>query len=162
MSVDLDELERLEKAAKAAPWWTNAKYSGQELGCSIIAARTDCGPLPGNPTRGQVAFVTAMLNTEARQCEATAAFIAELRNAAPALISLAREALEMRARMDEARKTVEKADIALPFRPHPVYPERVTDSDGWFVADCGGENPDATIAALLLALNLLVEEKTDA
>lgn len=58
------------------PWWTDAKYDGKEMGCSIIAARTDSGPLPGNPTRGQVAFATAILNTQARECEANAKLIA--------------------------------------------------------------------------------------
>jgi hypothetical protein len=64
------------------PWWTDAKYDGRELGCSIIAARTDSGPLPGNPTRGQIAFATAILNTQARECEANAKLIA----AAPELL----------------------------------------------------------------------------
>jgi hypothetical protein len=67
------------------PWWTDAKYSGAEMGCAIIAARTDCGPLPGNPSRGMVAFASAVLNTEARRCEANARLIA----AAPELLPLA-------------------------------------------------------------------------
>lgn len=58
------------------PWWTGARYDGREGGCAIIAARTDAGPLPGNPTRGMVAFATALLNTQARECEANARLIA--------------------------------------------------------------------------------------
>jgi hypothetical protein len=69
------------------PWWTDAAYDGKEMGCSIIAARTDCGPLPGNPTRGQVAYATAILNTQARECEANARLIA----AAPDLLALAKQ-----------------------------------------------------------------------
>ena len=68
------------------PWWTDAKYDGSEFGCSVIAARTDCGPLPGNPTRGQVAFATAILPDDARECEANARLIA----AAPDLLALAK------------------------------------------------------------------------
>jgi hypothetical protein len=56
------------------PWWTAAKYDGREMGCAVIAVRT--GPLPGNPTRGMVAFSSAVLNTEARRCEADARLIA--------------------------------------------------------------------------------------
>jgi hypothetical protein len=72
------------------PWWTDAKYDGKEMGCSIIAARTDSGPLPGNPTRGQVAFATAILNTQARECEANAKLIA----AAPELLKSCEALLE--------------------------------------------------------------------
>lgn len=71
------------------PWWTDAKYDGKEMGCSIIAARTDSGPLPGNPTRGQVAFATAILNTQARECEANAKLIAAAPDLLEALIDLA-------------------------------------------------------------------------
>lgn len=58
------------------PWWTGGNYSGREMGTSVIAAREDAGPLPGNPTRGQVAFATALLNTEARTSENNARLIA--------------------------------------------------------------------------------------
>ena len=58
------------------PWWTSGKYSGREMGCSIIAANPSVGPAPGNPTRGQVAFATAILNTDARRCEGDARLIA--------------------------------------------------------------------------------------
>lgn len=57
------------------PWWTSGKYSGREMGCSIIAANPSAGPAPGNPTRGGVAFATAILNTDARRCEANARLI---------------------------------------------------------------------------------------
>lgn len=69
-------------------WWTDARYSGAEMGCSIIAARTDCGPLPGNPTRGQVAFATAVLNTDARKAEANARLIAAAPDLYRALVTL--------------------------------------------------------------------------
>lgn len=71
-----EELKDLLAKVTPAPWWTDAKYSGAENGCAIIAARTDCGPLPGNPTRGMVAWSRSLLNTEARRCEANATLIA--------------------------------------------------------------------------------------
>ena len=72
------------------PWWTDAKYNGKEMGCAVIAARIDSGPLPGNPTRGMVTFATATLNTEARRCEANARLIA----AAPDLAEAVRRQVE--------------------------------------------------------------------
>lgn len=66
------------------PWWTDAKYNVEEMGCAVIAARTDCGPLPGNPTRGMVAFATTILKENAVRCEADARLIA----AAPDLLAL--------------------------------------------------------------------------
>jgi len=77
--LDAATLARMRQVAEQAtpgPWWSYARYDGKEGGCAIIAARTDCGHLPGNPTRGMVAFATANLNTQARQCEATARYIA--------------------------------------------------------------------------------------
>ncbi len=65
-----------ERKWTPGPWWTDGKYNGREMGCHIIAARTDSGPLPGNPTRGMVAWASAVLNTEARNCEANAILIA--------------------------------------------------------------------------------------
>lgn len=76
--INMDELRADREAGTDGPWWTDARYSGQDAGCSIIAARTDAGPLPGNPTRGAVAFATALLNTESRRCEANARRIARL------------------------------------------------------------------------------------
>lgn len=78
VKISMDELRADREAGTDGPWWTDAKYSGQDAGCSIIAARTDAGPLPGNPTRGAVAFATALLNTESRRCEANARRIARL------------------------------------------------------------------------------------
>lgn len=60
----------------SGPWWTDGKYDGREMGCSIVAASTEAGPLPGNPTRGMVAWASAPLNTDARRCEANARLIA--------------------------------------------------------------------------------------
>lgn len=70
------------------PWWTAACYDGREMGCAVIAARTDAGPLPGNPTRGMVAFASAILNTDARRCEANARLIALAPNMAAELTAL--------------------------------------------------------------------------
>jgi hypothetical protein len=58
------------------PWWTDAVYNEEDLGCSIIAANTDCGPMPGNPTRGQVAFATEILPEDAETAKANAHLIA--------------------------------------------------------------------------------------
>lgn len=85
MTLDLAKLRAetlaLLDGTTPGPWWTDGKYDGREMGCAIIAARTDAGPLPGNPTRGMVAFSSAITNTQARGCEANARLIA----AAPAL-----------------------------------------------------------------------------
>jgi hypothetical protein len=59
------------------PWWPEPEYDETECGCSIIAA-TEHGELPGNPTRGQVAFVTELLPSKARRAVANAAHIARL------------------------------------------------------------------------------------
>ena len=58
------------------PWWTNEGYSENEGGIAVIAANTDCGPLPGNPTRGMVAFATELLIDRAKICQANARLIA--------------------------------------------------------------------------------------
>ena len=94
------------------PWWTAARYDGREYGCAIIAANTDAGPLPGNPTRGLVAWASAVLNTEARICEANARLIA----AAPELLRLAYQYLSdlrypptgesLDRRIEEARRVI--------------------------------------------------------
>jgi hypothetical protein len=68
------------------PWWTDAQYREEEYGIPIIAARTDCGPLPGNPTRGMVAWANEVLPENSARCQADARLIA----AAPCLL----EALE--------------------------------------------------------------------
>lgn len=85
MTLDLAKLRAetlaLIDGTTPGPWWTDGKYNGRDMGCAIIAARTDAGPLPGNPTRGMVAFSSAITNTQARGCEANARLIA----AAPAL-----------------------------------------------------------------------------
>ena len=102
-----------EKVAHTpGPRWTGARYDGAEMGCAIIAANTDCGPLPGNPTRGQVAFATAILNTDARRCEANARLIA----AAPELLAACRAAMrldyfhEHSALVEQMRSAIAKAE----------------------------------------------------
>ena len=54
-----------------------------ECGCVIIAANPDCGPMPGNPTRGQVAWATQLLPELAAECKANARLIA----AAPEMLA---------------------------------------------------------------------------
>lgn len=92
MTPTTDQLKDLLAKVTPAPWWTDAKYDGAEKGCAIIAARTDCGPLPGNPTRGMVAWSSSLINTEARRCEANATLIALAPTLAAEVVRL-REAL---------------------------------------------------------------------
>lgn len=90
------DLDAMMEGVTAGPWWTDGRYDGTQMGVAIIAARTDAGPLPGNPTRGLVAWSSAILNTEARTCEANARFIAAARELVPALaadLAAARAAL---------------------------------------------------------------------
>lgn len=70
------------------PWWTDGEYSADECGVAVIAARTDCGPLPGNPTRGMVAFVSELLPENADRATANARLIA----AAPELLEALKQA----------------------------------------------------------------------
>lgn len=103
-----DLIERLNAATEGTtpgPWWTDGKYSGSEMGCAVIAARTDCGPLPGNPTRGMVAWASAVLNTKARECEANARFIATARQLVP---EAADRIEELEAELAEAKRHLEK------------------------------------------------------
>lgn len=58
------------------PWWTDGEYDEEEMGIPIIAARTDAGPLPGNPTRGMVAWASEILPENAARCAANARLIA--------------------------------------------------------------------------------------
>lgn len=41
---DIEAMRRDRAAGTPGPWWTRGKYDGQEMGCAIIAARTDSGP----------------------------------------------------------------------------------------------------------------------
>lgn len=102
------------------PWWTNARYDGRDACCAVIAARTDAGPLPGNPTRGVVAFSSALLNTEARKCEADARLIA----AAPDLIDALRA---VAAERDAALAHAEKAEAEV---------ARLRDDKALLLIDC--------------------------
>lgn len=58
------------------PWWTDEEYCAEEAGIAIIAANTDCGPLPGNPTRGMVAWSSELLPEHADRCAANARLMA--------------------------------------------------------------------------------------
>jgi hypothetical protein len=87
----IDALLALREGMTPGPWWSDGKYDGREMGCAVLAARTDCGPLPGNPTRGLVAFASAILNTEARRCEANARAIAALPDILSLLATVAAE-----------------------------------------------------------------------
>lgn len=78
MMIDIEQLKADREAGTDGPWWTDAEYSHKEAGCAIIAARTDAGPLPGNPTRGMVAWSSELLEERASICETNARRIARL------------------------------------------------------------------------------------
>lgn len=59
------------------PWWGEPHYDEMERGCAVIAA-TPHGPLPGNPTRGMLAFAVQVDPANAKVAEADAAHIARL------------------------------------------------------------------------------------
>ena len=109
MTLDLAKLRAetlaLIDGTTPGPWWTDGEYDGSEMGCAIIAARTDAGPLPGNPTRGMVAFSSAIINTQARGCEANARLIA----AAPTLAADTLRLLDEIERLREALRRIETA-----------------------------------------------------
>ena len=104
------EIRARADAATPGPWWTDAKYSEEEAGVSVIAARTDCGALPGNPTRGQVAWATQLLPEYAQQCEADADFIARARTDIPSLLA---HIAEQDAALAAAEKRAEEAEAQL-------------------------------------------------
>jgi len=70
------------------PWWTDGEYNHDEAGCAVLAARTDCGPLPGNPTRGMVAWASELLLENAERCAANARLIAAAPDLLEALIDI--------------------------------------------------------------------------
>ena len=88
-----DVMDRLDAVCGPA----GAKYDGREMGCAVIAARDDAGPLPGNPTRGMVAHASAILHTEARRCEANAALISLSPDLVTALRALRAEVFRLTA-----------------------------------------------------------------
>lgn len=100
MTPTTEQLKDLLAKVTPGPWWTDAKYDGSEMGCAIIAARIDCGPIPGNPTRGMVAWSSSIINTDARRCEANATLIALAPTLAAEVVRL-REALERIDRLTE-------------------------------------------------------------
>ena len=95
----MDGLSELVADATPGPWWTDAEYEPEELGCAVIAANTDCGPLPGNPTRGMVAWCSMLIHERARECEENARLIA----LAP---SLAATVIEQQAEIERLRVTL--------------------------------------------------------
>ena len=113
MTHTTEQLETMLAAATPGPWWTDAKYSGVEMGCAIIAARTDSGPLPGNPTRGMVAWSSAILNTESRRCEANARLIALAPTITAELIALRAEVATLRASEARMREALTIAETTI-------------------------------------------------
>lgn len=94
--INLTELIADREAGTGGPWWTDGKYSVDECGVAIIAARTDCGPMPGNPTRGMAAWASEILPENADRCEANARRIARLPDLEAAYIEAVRALREMK------------------------------------------------------------------
>lgn len=78
MTINLKQLIADREAGTGGPWWSDCEYSEDEYGVAVIAARTDCGPLPGNPTRGMVAWASELLPENGNRCETNARRIARL------------------------------------------------------------------------------------
>lgn len=116
-----------------APWWTDGEYSEDERGIAVIAARTDTGPLPGNPTRGMVAWASQLLPENAGICEADARLIAAapaLRDTVAALADLADAQAQEIARL--------KGELAR-YAIHEEYdcPGDTPEFCGWLCSICG-------------------------
>lgn len=86
--LDLDELERLEKAATAGPWYaTRETDDSDSIERWYVANHPQCGD---DPQRGYaLARVGPVANPDSAP---DAAFIAELRNALPDLVAIANAA----------------------------------------------------------------------
>lgn len=108
MSVDLDELERLEKAAPAGPWTlTRQDYDDGSVVVCIEAS---------DETRYLSDKAGSFVALTYDPGEADAAFgrlMVAMRNSAPALIAAAREAVRMKEENARLRATIRKADIGL-------------------------------------------------
>ena len=63
----------MKDEASPRPWVVQGKYDGREMGVSILSMEK------GFPS-GQIAFATAILNTDARKAEANAALIVKAVN----------------------------------------------------------------------------------
>jgi hypothetical protein len=119
---ELDELERLEKEAFRAPW----TYANFEVECDTCNAGEDCGnpecdgshvpctqiESPDEYPDGQVVaqFQVPGISTLA---DRNGALIVALRNAAPSLLSQAREAARLREENARLRLVVETADSSV-------------------------------------------------
>jgi hypothetical protein len=73
--TELDEIERLAKAATPGPW-ASQKWRGEDRGIGIIAECEDV-PTGGTPTRGIVAWVGQWFRSKA-QVIADAAYVARM------------------------------------------------------------------------------------
>ena len=96
------------------PWWTDGEYSEDECGIAVIAARTDAGPLPGNPTRGMVAWASQLLPENAGICEADARLCAAapaLRDTVAALADLAEAQAQEIVRLRGCFEQIEEAAL---------------------------------------------------
>lgn len=103
MTITAEQAKALKAGITEGPWWSDAKYDDREMGCAVIAARTDSGPPPGNPTRGMVALASELLNTEARRCEANARAIAAVPDMIDTIIAQDARIAELEARENEWR-----------------------------------------------------------
>lgn len=92
------------------PWWTDGEYSEDQLGIAILAARTDCGPLPGNPTRGMVAWASQILPEDIGRCEADARLIVAAPDMRDTIAALADLAEAESARADKAKAEAASAN----------------------------------------------------
>lgn len=130
MTFDLAAMRQNRDAGTPGPWWTDGKYDGRELGCAVIAAKTDAGLLPGNPTRGIVAWASAALNANARLCEANARRIASVPAMEDHIESREAEIARLTAHIERQAALLAEAREALRFYANPNN----WDEDGicWF------------------------------
>lgn len=156
--LDLDELERLEKAATPGPWASEGYGGFYTEHPDHQKADNGSGWRGASNSLGHCADGEYVDNINATN---DAELIVAFRNSAPALISLAREALEMRARMDVVREAADAAGIVLPVEAEEYEADDDVDLFGANREWLGKTEHVGTAAAIVAALNLLHEEKTD-